>query len=121
MQERSTRDNDLYRVNHMVRFCEQLTQLRSEISEEDLESDWVTMLAIMRLFETLGEAASKVSTDTKAMHSEIPWNDVKAMRNRLIHGYDDIEYELVWLALEQDVPELLMQLHALASELQSPS
>ena len=102
----------------MIRFCEQLLQLRSELSEDDLENDWVMMLAIIRLFETLGEAASKVSKEIKAKHSKIPWNDVKAMRNRLIHGYDDIEYELVWLALEEDVPDLLMQLRVLVSELQ---
>jgi uncharacterized protein with HEPN domain len=69
------------------------------------------------LFETLGEVSTWVSDDTKRSHSEIAWNGARRMRNRLIHGYDDIEYELVWKAIEEDIPLLLKQLQALDSEL----
>ena len=97
----------------MIRFCEQLIELRRSLSPEELEGDWVQTLAIMRLLETLGEAAGKVSVETRTSHPEIPRAAIKAMRNRLIHGYDDVEYDLVWLALRYDVPELLVQLRLL--------
>ena len=117
MPNLSTRDNDLYRIGHMIRFCEQILEITSGITENDLEDDWMRMLALTRLFETLGEASTWVSDETRSSHHDIAWNGARRMRNRLIHGYDDIEYELVWKAIEEDIPLLLQQLQALYSEL----
>jgi hypothetical protein len=58
MPDLSTRDNDLYRISHMISFCEKLIVIAKEADEPISE---VTYLALLRLFETLGEAASKVS------------------------------------------------------------
>ena len=49
--------------------------------------------AVIRSLEIIGEAASKVSGDLKAVHSEIPWRDIVAMRHRLIHGYADVRLD----------------------------
>jgi uncharacterized protein with HEPN domain len=104
-------DNDRYRVDHMIEFCEKLAELANSISEEILEDDWVYTFAVMQLYEMLGEAASKVSSELKIKYDEIPWRDITDLRNRLIHGYDDTEHHLLWLAMENDVPPLLEQLY----------
>src|ERR1019366_7220113 len=100
MPNLSTRDNDLYRIDHMIDFCEKLVELTRDLSEEKLENDWVKMYAILELFQILGEAARKVSDDLKQAYPEIPWRDTIDLRNRLIHGYDDIEYHLLWVGLQ---------------------
>ncbi len=99
----------------MIQFSEQLIEATRGVTLNDLEDDWMRMLAIMRLFETLGEAATRVSNQTKKANPEIPWRDATDMRNRLIHGYDDIEYESVLKTVEEEIPALLIQLRALQS------
>ena len=69
--------------------------------------------------EIVGEAASRVSTDIKETHPEIPWAGIVGMRNRLVHGYFDVNLVRVWETVEQDIPRLIMQLEGLISEEQS--
>jgi uncharacterized protein with HEPN domain len=117
MPKLSTQDNDRYRVGHIIEYCEKLTELTNTLSEEILEDDWMTTYAVMQLFEMLGEASAKISDELKAKYPEIPFQETTDLRNRLIHGYDDIEYHLLWLAMQEDVPPLLEQLYQLRKDL----
>ena len=72
--------------------------------------------ALIRAIEIFGEAASKVSSDTRNTHSNIPWQPIVGMRNRLVHAYFDIDADILWVAATQEVPELLPELQAMASE-----
>ncbi len=101
----------------MIEFCEKLAELTNSISEEVLEDDWVTMYAVMQLYEMLGEAASRISDELKRTYPEMPWREATDLRNRLIHGYDDIEYHLLWLAMENDIPPFLEQLYHVRRDL----
>jgi uncharacterized protein with HEPN domain len=96
----------------MISFCEKLIAIAKDAEEPISE---VTYLALLRLFETLGEAASKVSSKTRDVHPEIPWVDAIDTRNRFIHGYDDLDYSTVWRTIKEDIPPLLEQLIQLSS------
>lgn len=63
--------------------------------------------AIMRTLEIIGEAASKISQETRNAHPEIPWHDIIGMRNRLIHEYFRIDLEKVWDTVQNDIPTLI--------------
>ena len=78
-----------------------------------------SQLAILKSVEIVGEAASRVSTDIKETHPEIPWAGIVGMRNRLVHGYFDVNLVRVWETVEQDIPRLIMQLEGLISEEQT--
>ena len=118
MPKLSTRDKDKYRIGHMIEFCEKLVDMTTRLSEELLEDDWVQMYAVMQLFEMIGEASAKVSDDLKHAYPDVPWQETTDMRNRLIHGYDDIEYHLLWLAMNEDVPPFLEQLYQVRKDLE---
>lgn len=79
-------------------------------SAEVLIKDRVLGLAIVRLMEIVGEAASRVPKEEQSKHPEIPWAQVISLRNRLIHGYDAIDYEILWHILNHDLPELIISL-----------
>jgi uncharacterized protein with HEPN domain len=64
-------------------------------------------LALARLLEIVGEAAGRVSDETRALHSEIPWPQIIGLRNRLIHGYDAVDYDILWQIITDDLPALL--------------
>ena len=77
------------------------------------------VLGLLRLFETLGEAASKVSNAFKQSHPNIPWRQAISMRGRLIHGYDGLAYSVLWLTIEDDIPPLYEELLKARMELHS--
>ena len=66
--------------------------------------------AVIRSLEVLGEAASKISADTKARYSDIPWREIVSMRHRLIHGYGDVRLDLVWKVVQDHLVPLIASL-----------
>jgi len=85
----------------------------------DFRQDRTLQLAIVKAVEIVGEAASRISTETRELNPDIPWADIVGMRNRLVHGYFDINLVRVWETVEQDIPRLIQQLEGLVSEEQS--
>jgi uncharacterized protein with HEPN domain len=77
---------------------------------EELVGDRVLGLAIVRLMEIVGEAANRIPHEEQSKHPEIPWMQIISLRNRLIHGYDAIDYEILWQILNRDFPELVFYL-----------
>lgn len=82
----------------------------------DLDSDRQLLLSIVKSIEIIGEAASKVSASTQEEHGDIPWHAIVTMRHRLVHGYFDIDHEVVWQTLLADIPTLLRQLEAIIKQ-----
>jgi len=73
----------------------------------DLETDRMLVLSLVKEIEIIGEAASKVSRETRDVLPDVPWPDLTGMRHRLIHAYFDINVEVVWQTIVQDLPSLL--------------
>lgn len=82
----------------------------------DLERDRQLSLALVRLLEIVGEAASRVTDDFRTDHGQIPWADIVGLRNRLIHGYDSVDPDILWDILEGDLPPLVEQLGKLLAD-----
>ena len=69
--------------------------------------------AVMKAVEIVGEAASRLTAETKEAHPEIEWNEIIGMRHRLVHGYFAINYGRVWEVVHNDLPKLISQLEAI--------
>ncbi len=80
---------------------------------DELERDLRTHLALLHLIVIVGEAASRVCRERQEAHPEIPWSDVIGMRNRLVHGYDQVDREIVHDTVASDLPRLIVQLRAI--------
>ncbi len=83
-------------------------------TREDLDSDDVLVLALTRLLEILGEAAKGVSAETIARHPQLPWSQMAATRDRLIHGYFSVDLDIIWEIISHDLPPLISALEAIA-------
>jgi uncharacterized protein with HEPN domain len=78
----------------------------------DLDSDRMLLFALVRAIEIIGEAASKVSAESRTTTPTVPWAQITAMRNRLVHAYFDIDHDVVWRTAIEEVPALLLQLRS---------
>jgi uncharacterized protein with HEPN domain len=97
----------------MVDAAEQVARFIAGRGREDLDTDEMLLFAVVRAIEIVGEAASKVSEETRAATPAIPWKVVVGMRNRIVHAYWDIDKDIVWKAAAEEVPSLLARLQAL--------
>ena len=82
------------------------------ISRESFKSNEEKYEAVNRKFEIIGEAAHRLSPGARENFSEVPWKLVSAMRNILIHDYDDVDLDIVWDTIHRDLPPLIARLEA---------
>jgi uncharacterized protein with HEPN domain len=76
----------------------------------DLDRDLTLQLALVKLVEIVGEAASKVSPERRGMMPDVRWEDIIGMRHRLIHGYYDINRDILWQTANENLPPLIRRL-----------
>ena len=82
-------------------------------THDDLKTDRMLVLALVKELEIIGEAASKVSDEVRVLATDIPWPIIVGMRNRLIHAYFDVSIEIVWTTATSKLPELVERLENL--------
>jgi uncharacterized protein with HEPN domain len=99
-------ERDAGSMEDMLAYAREALDASQGRSRADLDSDRFFNLGLQRLVEILGEAAARVSPETRAQYPQIPWRDIVGMRNRLIHGYDEVDYELLWDTILNDLPPL---------------
>jgi uncharacterized protein with HEPN domain len=90
--------------------CDLVQRFVSGRNRQDLETDDMLLFALVRAIEVIGEAPSRVSDDAKRTLPEVPWRQIAGMRNRLIHGYFDVNRDVVWRTATEDVPLLVRAL-----------
>lgn len=103
--------DDGIRIRHMVDFLKAAERFATGRSRADLDTDEMLMFALVRAIEVVGEAASKVSAETRERHPEIPWALVIGMRHRLVHAYVDINRDILWATVTKAAPDLLQRLN----------
>ena len=83
----------------------------------DLDTDRMFQLALVRLVEVIGEASTRLPEELRDDHPSVPWRQIISARNRLIHGYDNVSLDLVWLVIQDDLPSLVRDIDTMLDEL----
>ena len=99
-------------IEHMIEACRKIRRI-ADVSRTDYESSEEKQLALERLFEIVGEAASKVSEDFKKTHPQLPWREATAMRNFVVRDYAGVDIDVIWDSAQKDIPQLLLELEAI--------
>lgn len=105
-----TRHDDQTRLRHMLVHAEEAVGMAQGHTRADLDSDRKLNLALVRLLEVVGEAASRVSEEAREGIAGVPWPDVVGLRNRLVHGYDKVDFDILWDIVRHDLPLLVAEL-----------
>jgi len=101
------------RLLHMRDYARKAVAMVEGQVRADLDSDEKLRLALTHLVELVGEAASQVSPEIRAQYPQIPWPQVISMRHRLIHGYDFVDYDILWDTITYNLPNLIAQLDSI--------
>lgn len=108
--------DDLNFVGHIVDNARRIEFHVHGVTREAFDANEVLRLAITHLIQTMGEAARLVSPAFRQQHSQVPWQQIVGMRNRLVHDYLNVDFDIVWQVATVNVPNLLAQLPPLISE-----
>jgi len=104
----------------MLAHAREAIELCQTRSRAELDQQRLVQLSLVRLLEIVGEAARRVPEETQLRHPEIPWRQIIGLRNRLIHGYDAIDFDIMWATVTIDLPPLVEMLeHLLSTEEQN--
>ncbi len=111
------RGDDRTRLQHMLDAAREACFFASGQTRESLDTDRKLALSLVRDIEIIGEAASRVSDECQNENPLVPWRNIVAMRNRLIHAYFDVDLDRVWDTVTEDLPPLITTLEtSLSSE-----
>ena len=108
--------SDLVRLRHMLDAARKAVAFSQGRSRKDLDTDSMLSLSLVRLLEVIGEAAKALSPELCAANPRLPWKQISGMRDRLIHGYFDVNLDVVWETVTHDLPPLVSTLERLVSE-----
>ena len=103
-------------VRHMVVEADYLLAQRAGLTFESFLVNETLRRAFVRSLEVIGEAAKKVPNEFRAQHSTVEWRAMAGMRDRLIHDYFGVDYELVWDVVQNRIPELAAQLASILDD-----
>jgi uncharacterized protein with HEPN domain len=97
-------------IRHILDASKEAVEFAKGRSRAELDSDRKLNLSIVRLLEVIGEAARGLSDEFRTQHPELPWKKMVGMRDRLIHGYYDVDLDVVWETVTEDLPGLVAKL-----------
>lgn len=111
-----SRHDDRISMRQMLDHAREAAEIARARSRKDLDDDRILNLALTRLIEIIGEAANRVSDETRRAHPDVPWPQIIGMRNRVIHAYDQVDLDILWNVVELDLPALIDQLDQIVGD-----
>ncbi len=111
----------LFHLDDMIQFAGKVLTYTAGMDRARFIDDSLTYDATLRNLELIGESATHVPQEVREASPEIPWRQIIATRNRLIHAYLGIDDDTIWSIIKDDLPELSAKLRELRSRSQPPS
>jgi len=101
-----TEKDDLAFIKHILESINAIEDFSRDLSKEELVSNRLKQSAIVREIEIIGEAIRNISENLKNKHKEIEWKEIVGTRDKMIHHYFGIDFNIVWNIIHEDIPIL---------------
>jgi uncharacterized protein with HEPN domain len=101
---------DIVPLGDMYDYARRVESRLRDVTREAFDEDDDLRLAITYQLQTIGEAARRISAEGRALHPTIEWQQIVGMRNRIVHEYRDVKFEIVWQVATEEIPRLIAAL-----------
>ena len=108
--------SDILLIEDMLESSEKILTYVNDLDYHDFFSNTLIQDAVVRNFEIIGEASNRISESFRYLNPQISWNELRGLRNRLIHEYFGVDYEILWFIITNELPELTFQLKLIVDE-----
>lgn len=93
-------------LNDILENISDIREFTAGLTRESFSTDKKTIKAVVRSLEVMGEAANKLPEHVRNRYPEVSWQEIIGMRNRLIHEYFGVDFDIVWQTIEEDLAPL---------------
>jgi len=111
-----TRDPQLY-LEDILESSKRIQQYIANMTYEEFSSNNMAVDAVIRNFEIIGEAAARISDDIKSVYPQVPWYEMKGMRNIVAHEYFSVDLKIVWKTAQQSIPVLMTMIKKVINDI----
>lgn len=108
-----TEKSDSIYLKHLLESINAIEEFSKDLTEKELVHNRLKQSAIIREIEIIGEAVKNISNTLKEKHSEIMWKEIAGTRDKMIHNYFGIDFEIVWNIIKIDLPILKKQIFSI--------
>jgi len=103
-------------IEDILDAMEKAELLLGEVSYEKFEEDFRINFAVIRALEIIGEASKRLPDDLRERYPDVPWRGMTGMRDRIIHGYDNVDFQIVWDVVKKDIPVIKPRIQKILSD-----
>ncbi|MDP3741800.1 MAG: DUF86 domain-containing protein [Candidatus Micrarchaeota archaeon] len=100
-------------LGHILEAVKKISRYTSGIDEEEFLENELVKDGVTCNIQIIGEAIKNLPPEFKEKHPEVPWKDIAGMRDRIVHFYFGIDYQIMWATVKEDIPELQQQIKKL--------
>ena len=111
-----TNEKDQWRLSHIMEAIENIEEFVEDIDKKHFLENFQLQAALVRMFEIIGEAANNLSPQFLAKNKEIKWREVIGMRHAIVHDYFEVNLEVVWDTIKEDIPKLKSEISKLLKQ-----
>ena len=108
--------DDVIRLHHMLDAAREAVEFAKGQTRSELDRNRMLVLSLVKDIEIVGEAAYQISQGTRDQLKNIPWDDIIGMRHRLVHAYFEINLDILWKTINDDLPPLIQILESLIAK-----
>lgn len=105
--------NDAYYIKKMLKDIRFIMEKTEGITLDELEANEVLCDSVYFRLIQIAENSVKLTVDFKDKHNDIPWQAIKGMRNRIVHEYGDVEFDIVHQTVTEDIPQICKKLESI--------
>lgn len=106
-------------LHDILQATDEILGFVDDMDFQAFRSDRRTNLAVIRALEIIGEAARHIPAIERRRHPQVPWQDMVAMRNKLIHQYFGVDFEVLWRTVQEDIPPLRDEIQRILAEMEA--
>ncbi|MBZ0255587.1 DUF86 domain-containing protein [bacterium] len=99
-----------FRIKHILQAMEKIRKCTDGLNYENFENDWILVDAVQMNLLVIGEAARHIPDSIIEQYPEIPWLEMRGLRNVLAHEYDRVDFDIIWRVIQEELPPLVPQL-----------
>ncbi len=104
-------------INDILEECNYLINRSKNLTFLEFERNEDLRRAFIRSLEIIGEVVKKLPKEIKERNKNIPWKEIAGMRDKLIHDYFGVDYEIIWLTIKEDIPYLKKEIEKILNEI----
>ncbi len=110
------RNNDLTYLGDILDAIQRIESYTNQVTKQEFLENFMMQDAAMLQIEIIGEATNSISEEFQEKHDEIPWMQMRALRNRIVHDYRGINLNVIWDTVQNDLPALKRQVRSILGE-----